>query len=885
MKKFTDFKFHIVEASGHLTEGKMNDLSVSIGDHIDKHIDNYKKHGGAEDLMVKAGHVAKKIAQQHKIKIQHAHNFVRDYMEKRLSEAVVVAEGSNILKVGTAVRVPHKGKMVPGKIVRHDPGKGGYSPAYVVNIGEYESKIVPVHHVKQDVAEGNWSKDRAGNYLNTHTGVRNTSPSNPGEPSNKEKFEYYRKKLVQLKSNPNSFKTHIAHAEKMLKRYSKGEQGVAEGAPELLKQEMPLVRHIEKELEQYGHMKGTPEYAEKFKHAIAFYRKFGNIDAIKQGVAESFLGDIADKIKSTFTPVKEEVDLDEGLQQTLRKYVPGYAKKQIDKKMNAGKFGKTDVDKDANYWRYKKVQDKLKKEEVELTEGRPSQQHPLEGHEYHRKTDAELEYIGKDAHRAAEAMKGHNEKAENKYRDQANDAATVRYFRKKSGTPDWYKKKYGLVKEETELNESVNEKQIKKDLDSGMSHDAVIGKHSNKKFTNTNEIRKVIQKHAWDKRMKKEEVEINERSLTSSEEEKAEDIVKGMKKDKKGFKERYGKRAREVMYATATKLAQNEEVFHEDSIGDKLARQWNRMTKPLEQAKKDINSPEMKRWERDQRLSVGRGTPEDIASKDKETVSALDKTRKDIHKKHQSGIDGKLTEGASTDKYKLTHGKSKEESGLGLVNKPQPQKYSAVDKIMDKAKLAIMGDPDSPLDKLLQKVGGDAYRKAFRNTAMAVRGNLEHKISGEKAKPRYELTSIDNDVKESYLPNEENLDEMTIAGLRTSRDLTKHLKKNGWTLGRTTGGHDVYVHATNKNNIAVPRHKGDIPPGTVRNIIKTAGLHNEEFSINESRKSDIVKRAWKSGKEKMLKNVDDQTNVESISDAKKDSFQKDPEMSGEIVKQ
>lgn len=62
---------------------------------------------------------------------------------------------------------------------------------------------------------------------------------------------------------------------------------VAEGAPELLKQEMPLVRHIEKELEQYGYMKGTAEYDEKFKHAIAFYRKFGNIDAIKQGVAEA----------------------------------------------------------------------------------------------------------------------------------------------------------------------------------------------------------------------------------------------------------------------------------------------------------------------------------------------------------------------------------------------------------------------------------------------------------------------------------------------------------------------------------------------------------------------------------------------------------------------
>jgi len=85
-----------------------------------------------------------------------------------------------------------------------------------------------------------------------------------------------------------------------------------------------------------------------------------------------------------------------------------------------------------------------------IIEGRPSQQHPLEGHDYHKKTDSQLEYIAKDAHKAAEAMKGHNTTAENKYRDQANDSATVRYWRKKHGMPDWYKKKYGHMKEEVE---------------------------------------------------------------------------------------------------------------------------------------------------------------------------------------------------------------------------------------------------------------------------------------------------------------------------------------------------------------------------------------------------------------------------------------------------
>jgi len=98
-------------------------------------------------------------------------------------------------------------------------------------------------------------------------------------------------------------------------------------------------------------------------------------------------------------------------------------------------------------------------EEVEtIDEGRPSQQHPLEGHEYHKKSDSELEYIAKDAHKAAEAMKGHNTGAENKYRDQASDSATVRHFRKTSGMPTWYKKKYGHIKEsDMSEDEQINE--------------------------------------------------------------------------------------------------------------------------------------------------------------------------------------------------------------------------------------------------------------------------------------------------------------------------------------------------------------------------------------------------------------------------------------------
>lgn len=55
-----------------------------------------------------------------------------------------------------------------------------------------------------------------------------------------------------------------------------------------------------------------------------------------------------------------------------------------------------------------------------------------------------------------------------------------------------------------------------------------------------------------------EEVQIEERSLTSGEKAEMEKNVKGMKKNLAGFKSRYGDRAKSVMYATATKQAKKD---------------------------------------------------------------------------------------------------------------------------------------------------------------------------------------------------------------------------------------------------------------------------------------------------------------------------------------
>ena len=64
-----------------------------------------------------------------------------------------------------------------------------------------------------------------------------------------------------------------------------------------------------------------------------------------------------------------------------------------------------------------------------------------------------------------------------------------------------------------------------------------------------------------------EDEQLNEKTLTSAETAKKEQIVKSMKKNLAGFQQRYGERAKEVMYATATKQAKKvaEETLDEAS--------------------------------------------------------------------------------------------------------------------------------------------------------------------------------------------------------------------------------------------------------------------------------------------------------------------------------
>jgi len=101
---------------------------------------------------------------------------------------------------------------------------------------------------------------------------------------------------------------------------------------------------------------------------------------------------------------------------------------------------------------------------------------------------------------------------------------------------------------------------------SGVDESAVPGKPAEKIVTDragyripegeAKAARERIKAKMAARKMKKEEVEqVDERALDSTEKSEKERIVKGMKKSAKDFKSRYGKDAKSVMYATATKRA------------------------------------------------------------------------------------------------------------------------------------------------------------------------------------------------------------------------------------------------------------------------------------------------------------------------------------------
>jgi predicted RNA binding protein YcfA (HicA-like mRNA interferase family) len=63
----------------------------------------------------------------------------------------------------------------------------------------------------------------------------------------------------------------------------------------------------------------------------------------------------------------------------------------------------------------------------------------------------------------------------------------------------------------------------------------------------------------------------------------------------------------------------------------------------------------------------------------------------------------------------------------------------------------------------------------------------------------------------------------------TARETLRAIEANGWTVVRTTGSHTHLSHPTKPGIVTIAMHAGTIPPGTLRSIIRQAGLTVDQF--------------------------------------------------------
>ncbi|WP_369018543.1 type II toxin-antitoxin system HicA family toxin [Thermatribacter velox] len=63
----------------------------------------------------------------------------------------------------------------------------------------------------------------------------------------------------------------------------------------------------------------------------------------------------------------------------------------------------------------------------------------------------------------------------------------------------------------------------------------------------------------------------------------------------------------------------------------------------------------------------------------------------------------------------------------------------------------------------------------------------------------------------------------------TPEKVIRILEKKGFVLDRVRGSHHIYYHPETKRRVTVPRHKKDLPKGTLFEILKQAGITREEL--------------------------------------------------------
>jgi predicted RNA binding protein YcfA (HicA-like mRNA interferase family) len=68
-----------------------------------------------------------------------------------------------------------------------------------------------------------------------------------------------------------------------------------------------------------------------------------------------------------------------------------------------------------------------------------------------------------------------------------------------------------------------------------------------------------------------------------------------------------------------------------------------------------------------------------------------------------------------------------------------------------------------------------------------------------------------------------------LAGFRY-REIVKRLKAFGFTFDRqAAGSHEIWYNETTERYTTIPNHAGDMPEGTLRAILKEAGVLPNDF--------------------------------------------------------
>ena len=68
-----------------------------------------------------------------------------------------------------------------------------------------------------------------------------------------------------------------------------------------------------------------------------------------------------------------------------------------------------------------------------------------------------------------------------------------------------------------------------------------------------------------------------------------------------------------------------------------------------------------------------------------------------------------------------------------------------------------------------------------------------------------------------------------LSGFKYS-DVARRLKRAGFEFDRCAkGSHEIWWNPETRRRTTVPNHPGDVPEGTLRAILKQAGISPEEF--------------------------------------------------------